>query len=502
MSIKLGSSLLAGNLDKNMYPSKDEMNELFSSSVKLDGDQEINGVKTFNNNLYAPNQLDYSRITNCITYIQQDIKLELVNSTLTLKAGSKVYVPNGVESDGVTTKFDAVTIPNDIVISSTAGSYTDKWFIFYKKSTNTWQWELISHCFSGSSLPTSVSENRIGYNTSTNKMQFSSRGGSYTDVDLSFPLCIMSTVSGTITSIDQIFNGFGYIGSTVFALPGVKGLIPNGRNADGSLKNIEFTNNKVLTWEKIDNKINDWFFESTNVSIPMRGWGSTGVYHSVNSPITSTYSWSYVVPENQWYYCNASGVLSKAYPLFFGKDTSTTTTISGFETKQTFCALDYNDFKNSDLLVPVGTILPYGGSTTPTGYLLCNGATVSRTTYAKLFSAIGTTYGVGDGSTTFVIPNLNDARILKGSTIPVVGNGMTLGLTNGVDNFGITAQRREATIQLHGSLSRYGTNIGTSYTGSSGDTSNLSAGVTTDSTKSGLIANVSNSVSIRYIIKY
>ena len=41
------------------------------------------------------------------------------------------------------------------------------------------------------------------------------------------------------TSIDQVFNGFGYIGSTVFALPGVKGLAPNGRNADGSLKNTE-----------------------------------------------------------------------------------------------------------------------------------------------------------------------------------------------------------------------------------------------------------------------
>lgn len=51
MSIKLGSSLLAGNLDKNMYPSKDEMNELFSSSVKLDGDQEISGNKNFTGNL-------------------------------------------------------------------------------------------------------------------------------------------------------------------------------------------------------------------------------------------------------------------------------------------------------------------------------------------------------------------------------------------------------------------------------------------------------------------
>jgi microcystin-dependent protein len=53
-----------------------------------------------------------------------------------------------------------------------------------------------------------------------------------------------------------------------------------------------------------------------------------------------------------------------------------------------------------------GCIIPYGGSTAPTGFVLCNGAAISRTVYANLFSAIGTTYGVGDGSTTFNLPNL------------------------------------------------------------------------------------------------
>lgn len=55
---------------------------------------------------------------------------------------------------------------------------------------------------------------------------------------------------------------------------------------------------------------------------------------------------------------------------------------------------------------PAGTIITYGGTTAPTGYLLCptSATTVSRTTYATLFAAIGTTWGVGDGSTTFNIP--------------------------------------------------------------------------------------------------
>ncbi|WP_346985865.1 phage tail protein [Chryseobacterium sp. POE27] len=55
---------------------------------------------------------------------------------------------------------------------------------------------------------------------------------------------------------------------------------------------------------------------------------------------------------------------------------------------------------------PAGTVSYTAASTAPAGYLECNGAAVSRTTYATLFAAIGTTYGAGDGSTTFNLPDL------------------------------------------------------------------------------------------------
>lgn len=55
---------------------------------------------------------------------------------------------------------------------------------------------------------------------------------------------------------------------------------------------------------------------------------------------------------------------------------------------------------------PVGSIKLFAGSTSPTGYLLCDGSAISRTTYSDLFTVIGTTYGTGDGSTTFNLPNL------------------------------------------------------------------------------------------------
>lgn len=68
----------------------------------------------------------------------------------------------------------------------------------------------------------------------------------------------------------------------------------------------------------------------------------------------------------------------------------------------------------NNMLVPVGTVLACAATSVPNGYLLCNGAAVSRTTYAALFSAVGTTYGAGDGSSTFNLPNLID-RFVQGS---------------------------------------------------------------------------------------
>jgi hypothetical protein len=58
-------------------------------------------------------------------------------------------------------------------------------------------------------------------------------------------------------------------------------------------------------------------------------------------------------------------------------------------------------------LVPAGTIVAWAGATAPSGYLICDGSNISRATYAAVFAICGTTYGVGDGSTTFNIPNLS-----------------------------------------------------------------------------------------------
>jgi hypothetical protein len=62
-------------------------------------------------------------------------------------------------------------------------------------------------------------------------------------------------------------------------------------------------------------------------------------------------------------------------------------------------------------IVPTASLLQYAGPSPPAGFLTCNGAAVSRTTYATLFGVIGTTYGAGDGLTTFNLPNVAGAYI-------------------------------------------------------------------------------------------
>lgn len=92
-------------------------------------------------------------------------------------------------------------------------------------------------------------------------------------------------------------------------------------------------------------------------------------------------------------------------------------------------------------LTPVGTIIMYGASAAPTNWLICNGDPKSRTTYATLFGIIGTTYGDGDGSSTFNLPDLR-------SRMPVgIGDGgadltdRSLGDTGGTENVTLTTNQ-------------------------------------------------------------
>lgn len=163
------------------------------------------------------------------------------------------------------------------------------------------------------------------------------------------------------------------------------------------------------------------------------------------------------------------------------------------------------NFAGADL---TGMIFAFAGNSIPSGFLLCDGSKVSRTTYKKLFDVIGTTYGAGDGSTTFNLPNLTD-KFIQGSN--TVGAVKAAGLPN------ITASKTVRTASDNVFSNDWEGALGHDFAASDIKWYNAIA-YTTDSTKNNSIlrfdASKSNSiygnsttvqppaVTMRYIIKY
>jgi len=154
--------------------------------------------------------------------------------------------------------------------------------------------------------------------------------------------------------------------------------------------------------------------------------------------------------------------------------------------------------------IPTGTIVPWTDSTVATGFLECDGSAVSRSTYSDLFAVIGTTYGAGNGSTTFTLPNLADNVAIGKSNnkaLASTGGANTVSSTGNIG--GTTANATLSTAQLAShshpdggsssaafnnaptvsgvSPARTGGNTGTQGSGS-GHQHNMSATFTGDST--------------------
>jgi microcystin-dependent protein len=107
---------------------------------------------------------------------------------------------------------------------------------------------------------------------------------------------------------------------------------------------------------------------------------------------------------------------------------------------------------NGELLeggIPSGTVVPWSDSSIPSGFLECNAAAVSRSTYATLFGIIGTTYGAGDGSTTFNVPDLRDnVAVGKSGTKNLGSTGGANTVTSSGNVGGSTANATLSTAQL------------------------------------------------------
>lgn len=166
-----------------------------------------------------------------------------------------------------------------------------------------------------------------------------------------------------------------------------------------------------------------------------------------------------------------------------------------------------NNIAKTYLPAVVGAVVAFAGSTSPAGWLLCDGSAVSRTTYAALFAVIGTTYGSGDGSTTFNVPNLTDKFIQGNSTsgtvksvgLPNITGAFRVRVANGGYFSGITQQS--------GAFYTNGQYDATSVTATYGTQTGFKSDFMFDASKSNSVYGNSTTVqppalTMRYIIKY
>jgi microcystin-dependent protein len=109
--------------------------------------------------------------------------------------------------------------------------------------------------------------------------------------------------------------------------------------------------------------------------------------------------------------------------------------------------------------VPSGAIFWFGANTPPSGYLECNGALVSRTTYAALFAVVGTTFNAGDGSTTFGVPDLRGQFIRGWDDSAGIDPARVFGSTQ-ADEFQTHAHSLTDPGHTHTTTASYASNIG------------------------------------------
>ncbi len=111
------------------------------------------------------------------------------------------------------------------------------------------------------------------------------------------------------------------------------------------------------------------------------------------------------------------------------------------------------DFSGANLTgiegIPTATIVPWSSASVPTGFLECNGQAVSRSTYSALFAIVGTTYGAGDGSSTFLVPDLQDNVAVGKSNNKALGSTAGANTVTSTGNVGgSTANATLSTAQL------------------------------------------------------
>lgn len=215
--------------------------------------------------------LNYHQITNCLLDVPQRIKYSLNNGAFTLLKNSIVVVPYGTTDLSETYPIGSSFVNENLKVVDRE-YYNGNFIVWLETQIDvalasdagnaTITPKLLALAFDSGAIAISLNENSgvvsvasdasapspsLFYNTNTNLVLLKSSGGVISAATRSFPFCsVANNATYSVAEVRQIFNGLGHIGSIVWANKGIKGLIPDGFNEDGTLKNEEFTTEHLL----------------------------------------------------------------------------------------------------------------------------------------------------------------------------------------------------------------------------------------------------------------
>ena len=279
-------------------------------------------------------------VANCIKEIPQRIKYTLANGTLTILASSVVTVPYGTED--LTSQYPkgATFLHENFKVYDTQFA-DDKFFVLAEVQRNVSSnepetavrtryvamditnnvLERFSGTVSGDSSITPDTWDMF-YRTDLNQVGITGANKEILQQgDISFPfMVVLGDGTNSYGSIKQVFNGFGYIGSTVWVDKGIKGLIPNDKNGDKTLKNIEFTTNRVMTNHVYGTQTRVIAIDADHLQLPL----------------LSDYRYNQITNHNLY------KETTQAVECIAGIVETNNNAISRFQTKQPFQALDAN----------------------------------------------------------------------------------------------------------------------------------------------------------------
>ena len=205
-----------------IYSAKEWAEQSTNTNIDLSNLSEI-GEAHFSN----PALTNTSYMASRLLKLPKSFNLELNNGVLTLKAGSKLYDGTGIFT----------TISSDINRTET----TNGTFVLLYGNSNQSIWFFAQNHVKSGVTPLT---NGVLFNTSDGHVYIYENGNAVSTA--SFPIAIVTVTNGAISSIDSLFNWCGYIGTTLFVLPGVQVSYADGLNEDGTYKTVIETSDSVV----------------------------------------------------------------------------------------------------------------------------------------------------------------------------------------------------------------------------------------------------------------